>query len=175
MSRSTLGSFLLFQAGWWANVFAAQAGLGVLGLLAGAVVAGLQLGLFSAQPRAEAPALLAVAALGASLDAALAQAGVLALIAPQSGALPPWLLGMWLAFASTLPRSFAGLMAPGRAGVAALVGGLGFPLAYLPGEGLGVLRFGEAAWAAPAFGLAWALGFPALLFAHARLTRRADY
>ena len=76
------------------------------------------------------------------------------------GASPGWMLGLWAAFALTVPVAFAWLR--NRPKVGAVVGAMGGLLAYVAGVRIGALSVGsEAGWAAIALG--WALAMPALV------------
>jgi hypothetical protein len=57
---------------------------------------------------------------------------------------PPWLLALWAQFATTFRYSLRGIMTnPARA---ALFGFIGGPIAFVAGERLGAITFGQPLW-----------------------------
>ncbi|MCB2155453.1 DUF2878 domain-containing protein [bacterium] len=153
-------NFLLFQAAWWPSVLGAAAGHYWIGLplvLLCAVVRIAQ----ASDPRGETRLLLAITGGGIILDSALALAGVF----EPRGALgpawicPPWLAGLWLAFATTLRGSLGWLR--GRPILAAVLGAPGGAFSYLAGARLGALDFPETVWPSLAvLFVVWAVVFP---------------
>ncbi|WP_435608973.1 DUF2878 domain-containing protein [Pseudomonas knackmussii] len=128
MSRAWLvANALWLQAGWWACVLGAHHPLLLIGVIGGLAVhlAGCP------YPRAETAAILRVALCGCALDASL---GAMGLFAFGQVLLPPWLVLLWLVFASGLRHSLARLRRP--LWLAMLVGALAGPLAYIAGAGL---------------------------------------
>jgi len=129
---SALGNFLGYQVVWLVAVAGAGRGLvwPALAALAGFALWQLML---SGTRRADLRLLAVALALGVLLDGALSFGGVLSYAAPRP-ALPPggaplWILALWAAFALTLNHSLAWLRR--RWLLAALLGALGGPLAYL--------------------------------------------
>ena len=99
--------------------------------------------------------------LGVLVDGTLASTGLLT-YAPAKPATPLlgcpwWIFSLWLAFATTLTRSFAWLR--GRLGPAALIGAAGGPLAYeAAARGWGVIGFEAPLWrGVVALALGWAI------------------
>lgn len=165
-----LANALGYQAVWFIAVLSAAAGMWWPGVAAALVFVAVQ----PPSPRgARAGVQLAAAALlaGLVLDGALAASGLLHYAAAVAWCpAPPWILAVWIAFAATLERSLRFLQR--RPFIAALLGGIGGPLAYLAAE-----RLGAVAFAAPrdvALGLlalGWVIVLPALAALSARGSR----
>jgi hypothetical protein len=124
-------------------------------------------------PRAEL-ALAGVAGLvGLSADTLFAQAGILAYAEPWPvrGVAPAWIVVMWMNFALTLNVAMRWLH--GRYWLAAVLGLVGGPLAYLAG-----VRLDAAVLSAPGpsayalIGLTWAFAVPFLVRAAEWSSRR---
>lgn len=174
-SSSKVGTPLLllniavYQAGWFACVLGAARGRPWLGL---AIVAIIVCGWVMSAPRPSALLQLSVltALVGYSWDSWLSVAGLIGYPpGPLSPPLaPPWILALWLLFATTLPISLRWLQS--QPALAALLGALAAPLAYLAAARLGALtlpRMQPALWA---LALGWAGLLPLLL----RLARRLN-
>ncbi|MBT2341192.1 MULTISPECIES: DUF2878 domain-containing protein [Pseudomonas] len=150
-----LGNALWLQVGWWACVLGAHRPWMLL-----IVPVGLAAHLWRCpQPGAEVRALLRVTLGGCLLDSLLGAVGVFRF---DQQPLPVWLALLWLVLASGLRHSLAWIRRDDR--LAALLGMLGGPPAYLAGAGLaGVdLPMGEVGTAlllAPV----WALVLPLAL------------
>lgn len=165
-------NFLLFQIAWWGSVLGAAAGWYWIGPPL-ALVAALVCLRHSRDVRTEIRLLLLVTCCGFLLDSALALAGVFRPVGAVGPAwlCPPWLLGLWLAFATTLRSSLGWLR--GRPVLAAILGGPGGALAYLAGARLGALEFPTPQWPTLVIlFVIWALVFP-LVMALDRSSRRA--
>ena len=83
-------------------------------------------------------------AIGLVWDSALASLGWIRFTSGTlvEGAAPPWILGLWALFATTLNRSLAWLH--GRYALAAVLGAIAGPLSYWAGARLGALELGAA-------------------------------
>jgi len=81
---------------------------------------------------------------------------------------PPWILGLWALFATTLNVSLNWLK--GRWLVAALLGGIAGPLSYWAGARLGAVVLVEPVPALVALSIGWAILMPLLM----ALARRYD-
>jgi hypothetical protein len=114
-------------------------------------------------------------ALGYCIDTSLQGVGVLAFdtgrVVPWLA--PPWLIALWLQFATLLRFSLRWLdRRPALAGLLGLVGG---PVAFLSGQRLGAVTFPAGTpIALAALGLVWAAVTPLLLAVAARLGTRTD-
>ena len=166
--RTTLVNFLLFQAGWFLCVLGAAAGRPLLAALAGLVPVLVHLALVR-QPGREAQLLLAALALGLVIDSLHLHTGVLRFPAggPFPALPPPWLLVLWLQFATALHFSLAWIT--GRPLLALAFGAIGGPLAYWAGVRLGAAGFGpDLGRALTQIGIGWVIAMAILL----RLTAR---
>lgn len=150
-------NLVAFQAGWLAAVLGGAAGFAWPGVWAVVAVLTLHLSLTPA-PLTEARLLLAATLIGTAFDNALLTAG---LVSYPSGAVfaPAWMLALWPLFASAINLSLHWLK--GRLLLAAAVGAIGGPLAYLAGQALGAIRLAPEALLVLALG--WALLLPVLL------------
>lgn len=163
MKRNLL-NVALYQAGWFACILGAAHGRPWIGPLAATGLLGVHLALSEARGY---EFMMAAAALviGLGADGLLTVAGVLHFAEPG---LAPWMPALWVLLATL----FGGVLAwlSGRYLVAAALGAVGGPLAYLAGERLGALEVAEGReWAVA---LEWVLAFPALLWISDRLRAR---
>ncbi len=194
-------NFLGFQSLWFACVVGAGYGLPGLGPAAAALWAGLHLSLLSRTAGSggggsgegssvggvggvgvEIRLLLAAALVGAALDSALVNAGLIAFpaaarfdIAPDFLS-PAWMIALWVAFATTLRHSLDWMR--GRYWPALFAGAIFGPLAYLAGERFGAIvlapdKIGLIVLAPDFVGLLavaieWALAMPLLLWLRER-------
>lgn len=114
--------------------------------------------------------LLAAGLLGSATDSLLALAGLFSFLpGPLSAWIsPPWLLFLWMAFGSTLPRSLAWLGDSPR--LAAGLGAAGGPLSYYAGAELGAVRLTEPAGTSLlVLACVWAILLPGLFTLMRRL------
>ncbi len=164
-----LVNIAVYQAGWCACVLGAARGKPWLGLAIAAIVV---CGWVMSAPRPSA--LLQLTALtalvGYSWDSWLSVAGLIGYppgwLSPPLA--PPWILALWLLFATTLPISLRWLQ--GKLALAALLGALAAPLAYLAAARFGALTLARLQPALWALALGWAGLLPLLL----RLARRLN-
>jgi hypothetical protein len=164
-------NFLAFQANWFACVLGAAKGLPWLGPLATALL-GLEY-LRVSRRRGRALALIATAlGLGLLVDSLLTVTGRLLFpeitAGPWPPLAPPWILALWVALATTLDSSMSWLR--GRYWLAAGVGAVSGPFAYLAGERLGAVDLGAPL--AVTIGLlafAWAVSLPLLFLIESAL------
>jgi hypothetical protein len=146
-----------YQLVWFAAVIGAAHAQPLLGVAVAVLFAAWQLSV-SKDAKADAFIMLLAVALGMAIDGGLQASSLLQYVSPQPGLLAPaWILAIWAAFALTLNHSLAFLH--GRTGLAALLGALGAPLAYLTAaRGFGVVSFTQPAWRGlVALAFAWAL------------------
>jgi hypothetical protein len=117
--------------------------------------------------------LLCAAAIGFAVDSTFVQSGLLTYAAPLPWPrfAPVWIVALWMSFALTLNHSLAYLKS--HLPLAALLGGIGAPLAYwAAARGWSALTFVAApAFALTALAMAWALLAPALCVLARHLTR----
>lgn len=147
---------VLFQVGWWTCILGGQ-GPG-LALALGMV--GVHLVLLGNV--GETRLLFTVALLGSLIDTSLMHLGVLNFPHWEAAWIPPWLMLLWLLFATTL-RHALDWLAP-HPWLAAGLGAIGGASSYWAGGSLGEaqLPLGPA-WTLLIFGVLWALLTPALL------------
>lgn len=155
--KPLLMNAFVFQLGWFACVLGGTPPwlIFALGLLAFHL-------LFIAD-EGEGRFLLAAAALGSLIDSLWMQAGWMTFPDWQAQWIPPWLMVLWLVFASTLRHALSWLY--GRWLLAAVFGGLGGSLSYLAGAALGAAELPQGTMNTfIAFALVWALLLPLLLW-----------
>jgi hypothetical protein len=152
-----LANFMAFQAAWFTCVLGAAAGWPFLGTAAALGAAGWHLSRCHT-PKREAVLLSIVMLIGTVF---LAGWTAFASGAWLPGIVPHWMIGLWLAFATTLNASLSWLS--NSPSMAALGGAIAGPLSYLAGERLGALTLLAPTPALVALSVGWALLTPALL------------
>lgn len=164
-----LVNIVAFQAGWFACVLGAAWGMPGAGVAIALAIVVAHV-LLVAAPAREVALVALAGAFGAVFDSALVAAGIIDY--PHGlllhWAAPAWIVAMWLLFAITLNHSLRWLR--GRAVLAALLGAVGGPLAFLAGERLGAVVFPERTLALAALAVGWAVAMPLLM----RLSERYD-
>ncbi|HSF14472.1 MAG TPA: DUF2878 domain-containing protein [Vicinamibacteria bacterium] len=148
-----LAHLLLFQLGWFACVLGAAAGYGILGPLAVAVICFLNRRVMPVDR--EMPILATLALFGFAVDSSLAASGLVGYA--SSGGLqwlaPPWIVALWVNFGLTVRRSLSWLK--GRPWLAAVLGGVLGPLAYMGARELGAVQM-TPPLAIPVLSMVWA-------------------
>lgn len=134
-----------YQLVWFAIVISASRGRPMWGIAAALVFIALQFH-YSTTRKSDARALLAAFLCGFVMDGALAGTGWLHYASPLlSLPAPIWILTLWMAFAMTLNHSMAFLR--GKPVLAAVLGGIGGPLAYLgAARGFDAVIFSTPTW-----------------------------
>jgi len=167
-------NFALFYLGWLACVVGA--GRGQLWLGPAVVAVLLLVHLWSAPRRAQETWLvLGIGLLGFAVDTLQASAGLYAFTGTSvvPWLCPPWMVALWMIFATTLNSSMAWLA--GRYRVAAALGALCGPVSYLAGARLGAIELSSNALVSlGGIAIAWALAMPTLLLIRAVLSRPTD-
>lgn len=151
-----------YQLVWFAIVISASREQPIFGIAAAFFFIALQLH-YSATRSSDMRALVATFACGLLLDDALAATGWLQYASPLiSLPTPVWILALWLAFGMTLNHSMVFLH--GKPMLAALLGGIGGPLAYLgAARGFDAVKFTSPAWhAITLLSAGWAVALGAL-------------
>ena len=171
-TRATLLNLALYQAGWFACVLGGASGRG----WAGAAIALLLVAMHLAWVRdrlREAQLLLAAAALGLALDSLQLGLGVFSYPSgtPLAGVAPPWIVVLWLQFATLL--HFALRWLSRRYRLAAVLGFVGGPLSFWGGERLGAIELASPL-AYLALATVWALAMPALVWLGDRFAPRTE-
>ena len=131
---------IFYQVTWLATIAGAARGWWWAGPAALALFAVWQLAV-SSQRRADALLVLFAAAIGFAIDSVFAQTGLLnyAAATPWERFAPVWIVALWMSFALTLNHSLAYLKT--HPVVAAILGGIGAPLAYFAAAHWGALTF----------------------------------
>ncbi len=155
----------VLNVGWFACVLGDAYRVALLGPAVVAVLLALHLAVVAPRDRGrEVVVLLLAGAVGYAGDSALVLAGAIG-FDPGSGPGAPtklWMVALWMNFATVLNSALYWLA--GRPLLAALLGALGGPMAYLAGVKLGALAFpGGTAWALALIALEWAVAMPVLL------------
>lgn len=149
------------QTGWFACVLSATAGRAWIGITVAMVLIGLHLVITARQPR-EVLLVLAAAAIGTATDTTLVQIGVVSFADHgATGFTTPWMISLWMLFATTLCHSLAWLQ--GRVWLAVLLGAAAGPLSYTAGAALGALQIQDHWYAYAAIGALWAIALPTLV------------
>jgi Protein of unknown function (DUF2878) len=160
-------NFAAFQLGWFACVLGAAHDMPSLGLVVTVGVVLLHLAV-STHPERELKLALFAMALGAVFDSVLVATGWLrypnGTLLP--GTAPYWIIAMWALLATTLSTSLSWLQ--GRLRLAAALGAVAGPLAYLAGARLGALTIVTPIPAIAALGVTWAIAMPVLVHAARR-------
>ena len=167
----TLVNFVSFQIGWFGCVLNAAAGRPLIGT--GIALLMVVLALWRTRaPRGWLLLLMLAAALGTLCDSLFVSS---ARLHYRSGALPfplppLWDIALWPLFASTLDGALAWLQE--RLRLAALLGAVGGPLAYLAAARLGALQLHHPPSTLLLLAAAWSLLTPLLLALARGLSRR---
>jgi hypothetical protein len=162
-----LVNYALFQAGWFACVWAGAHGRVWPGPAAVALIAAVHFACVSDRA-GEAKLVAALLLAGPWVDWVLVRAGALSYPHPTPPAwpAPAWILALWALLAMTL-RHCMGWLA-GRRRLAAALGALGGPLSYAAGARMGALSLGPGLGAVLEMSAAWGLAMPAMAWLAAR-------
>jgi len=158
-------NYFLYMAGWCALVFGAAAGRVWPGTAIATCLLVAHM-VLTRDRREEWRLAVLAGAVGFVVDSTQVGAGLLHF--PTGSVVPwlcpPWIVVMWMQFATTFRFSFRWVLA--SPGVAALAGAAGGPLAYVAGERLGAVVLGEPRTLALAvLAAVWATVLPALGYA----------
>ena len=166
--RAVIVNALVFQAGWLCCVLAGANHLPWLGTVAALLIVSHHLAR-APDPRSEMLLVAIAGIIGAFWDSLLVFAGWLSY--PSGilieGTAPHWIVAMWLLFATTLNVSLRFLKE--RPLLAALLGAIGGPAAYLAGHKLGGVQIPDFTIAMTALAMGWAVFMPALMWLSDRL------
>lgn len=156
-------NFGMFYLGWFACVGGAGRGRLWIGPLVVALLISAHLSL-SAERKREIRLIAAIGLFGFVVDTLQASAGLYAFSRTSSVAwlCPPWMVALWMIFATTLNNSMAWLA--GRYRLAAALGALFGPISYAAGARLGAIDLQPNPFVS-LFGVAmvWAFAMPTLL------------
>jgi hypothetical protein len=164
--KPNLVNLLGFQAAWWATILSAANGMPGLAAAASGTAVALHLALFDRSAE-ERRLLLAATAVGLVLETGNALAGFTR-FDPRPFDLPiapAWMVVQWTVLGGILRHSLGWLR--GRYALAAVLGAVAAPPAYLGGERLGALAVGGTP-ALIAFAAEYAAAMPLLLWVESR-------
>lgn len=149
----TVYNFVAYQLAWFAVVLGAAHGHAWEGTAVALLVTAVHLWL--RREPVEVRLVCAACVIGLVIDSTLAATGQVRFASASSLPIAPfWMLGLWIAFATTLNHSLRWLMR--RPAVAALGGAVFGPLAYLAGEKLGALSLPSPMTSLPQLAILWA-------------------
>ncbi len=163
-------TLIAYELVWVAAVLGAGHGLAWPGLAAAALFAAWRLST-SPQPRAELKLVGVTLLLALALEGLWVVGGLIVYAAPWPLAnAPAWLMAIWVSFALTLVPLFGYLHR--RPALAALIGAVGGPLAYLGAGRAHALQLNAPAWRGLlALSLGWAIALPSLTSLAGRWSR----
>lgn len=157
-------NFTASEAGWFACVLGAANDMPWIGPVVVLALVLVHLRLVDTPPVEEVRLMLAAVFIGLLADSFLVASGLVSY--PNGtwidGLAPYWILAMWAMFATTMNMSLKWLKS--RLPLAALLGAIFGPLAYLAGEELGAVTFESRTLALVALSLIWAFCMPLLLY-----------
>lgn len=155
-------NFVSFQLLWWACVLSAKPGLGLAVLLL--VILFTLAHLQWVENWQQALPILITAVLGCIFDQLVYYYGWVHFEYRDASAayIPLWMMALWLAFASTLNVSMRWLQP--KLVIAAVLGGIFGPLAYLGTAKLGVIRLPSPSISLAWVAFEWAIAMPLLLW-----------
>ena len=161
--QKTIGlaiNFIGFQIGWFACVIGAAKGLPVVSVVCALMIVAYHL--YRSHSITELYIVMVAMLIGFVWESLLVASGWLSYSSSgDTGFAPLWLVAMWALFATTINLSMAWLK--GRWALAALMGAIFGPLAFVAGEKLGAVMFLNQPVALTALALGWALLMPLLL------------
>lgn len=151
-------NFILFQAGWLLCVLypGRPAAFGAMALVA------LHLAVISRHRLAEAQFIGLGVVAGASLDTLWLNTGVLSAPTGALGVAPPWLVGLWAMFMTTVCHSLSWM--DDRRWLPFLLAPIAGPFAYWSAAELGAVTLDQGALSLAALALGWLVLFPLLLW-----------
>ena len=156
-------SLIGYQLVWFAAVIGAGHGSAWPGIVGMLLYAACQLAA-ARHYKADLSLMATAIVLGLVVDGGLIRSGLASYAAPWPSAMwaPAWILALWATFALTLTQSLRWLQT--RLWVAAMLGAIGGPLAYLgASRGWQVVSFADPAWRGLSWlGIGWALATPTL-------------
>jgi hypothetical protein len=165
-------NFIGFQSVWFLSLFGAGSQRSWLGALALIVFTAWHF--WSAgNPRAEIVLVAIACVVGFVVDTTFIQAHLLAYSEPLpfAAVAPYWIIGMWINFALTLNGSMRWLHR--RYLLAAVLGAIGGPMAYVAGVKMGAAELmAGAPLVYGSLAVVWAVAVPVLVLATERVNRR---
>jgi hypothetical protein len=154
-------NFIGFQIGWFACVIGAANGQPLLAIICAFLIVAIHL--YRNSSYAELLIIVVAMLIGFVWESLLVASGWLSYINTSDSErfAPVWLVAMWAVFATTINLSMAWLK--GRWFLAAIMGAVFGPLAFVAGEKLGTVEFVNQPTALMALALGWACLMPLLL------------
>lgn len=162
-------SLAAFYVGWITCVAGAAAGRPWLGPMVVTTMLALRLA-FAAAPKTEVGLIVVLGACGFVLESLFAFLGLYTYTADSTWLCPPWMVALWMMFATALQESPRWLSQ--HLGVAALAGALVGPLSYLAGARLGAITLPDLNLSILGLALAWGAILPSLLWMQERMRRK---
>ena len=144
LGRSSLANVVAFQLCWLGSVSGAAAGWPWVGPLIVGIWVALHVVYVAPHSKSEAQFIVGTALAGWIADSLLVTAGYL-LFPPHAALGVPsaiWMAALWAGFAATIPHSLRWL--DRHLGLAAGLGAIAGPLAYLGGERLGAITLSSS-------------------------------
>lgn len=162
MNPRTIINFVVFQAAWFACVFATAAGRPIIGACAPLAATVIHLAIARDTVRRELRTIAATAMIGLAMDGGAVALGLLRLPGESGvGSTLFWFVSLWIGFGTTLSSSLAWLSR--NTAMACVFGAVAGPLSYYAGVRLGALVAAES-WTAWAWVcVEWAIATPVLL------------
>ena len=162
-TRLIIFNFVAFQLLWWACVLSAKGSweTSLLCLIILLVLFHLQ----SIEGWQQALPLLLTAVTGCIFDQVIYRMGYVDFGSVSATYIPSWMIGLWLAFACTLDVSMRWLQT--KLWLAALLGFLFGPLAYIAAESMGAVQFTASTLTLAWIAAEWAIALPLLLWIRA--------
>jgi Protein of unknown function (DUF2878) len=157
MPLRSIVPWLAFQVVWLVCAIGAASGSGAPGIAAALVFAAAII-TWSQQPLRDALVVAASGIAGFLIESGLVIAGLVRFATPWpiETLAPAWIITLWMAFGVTLP-SITGMLGAHRLKMAAALGAVAGPLAYLAGARLGALHLvGSAPYSILVLSLVWA-------------------
>jgi Protein of unknown function (DUF2878) len=160
--RRLVINFIVFQAAWFACLYAAAHGQPLWGTACLVAVMAWHLA-SAARPADEAKLMGCALLIGTVFDSLVVQQQAIQYVSGQFDArvAPHWIIALWGLFAITLNVSLRWLK--GRNALAALLGAIAAPLSYAGGVRMGAARFIDAPRALVMLAIGWALLMPLLM------------
>jgi Protein of unknown function (DUF2878) len=156
-------NFILFQLGWFACVLGAANQLPWLAFVIAVSLVSIQLA-FIPNPMKELQLILMVTVVGAIFDQLLLNHGVVHYQANgwSPALVPIWIIGLWVAFASTLNVSMRWLR--NYRLLAILFGAIGGPLAFMAAEKLGAVTLTITPSSHIVLAIGWGAMMPLMMY-----------
>jgi hypothetical protein len=158
-------NFLLYQAGWWACVLGAAHGQVLWGPVVTVFALAAHFAWVSRRRAREALLVTVTGCVGAAVELVFMANDVYRLASPAPGIVAAglWAAALWAMFAATFDGMLRWLH--GRYGLAAALGAVGGPLAFLGGQALGAVVLNPAVTAGLLpLAVVWAVLPPLLLW-----------